>query len=294
MLQNTIGGKLGLFGSKASGKMNLGIAMALNTLNGIDTSDYDAVNSNFQDIAKALSENSNLGNWTWSVDGSDEARQRAEAAAFQSYLDKTEPVYKQQTNDLQTRLVNQGLTPGSEAYQRAMTDLQNNQNDATNQAAYNATLAGQNAFTQSLGDQINAGNFGNQAQVGAVNQAWNLLSNSMSGYDKNMAMANLLTGWDNQRQTANQANAAANQQNMNNLLQAGAMLAMFSDARLKENIRRVGWLDNGLPVYCYTFKNDNRPQIGLLAQEVQKVKPEAVSETADGYLTVRYDLATEA
>jgi len=77
---------LGLFGSKASGKMNLGTAMALNTLNGIDTSDYDAVNSNFQDIAKALSENSNLGNWTWSVDGSDEARQRAEAAAFQSYL----------------------------------------------------------------------------------------------------------------------------------------------------------------------------------------------------------------
>lgn len=212
-------------GGGASGRMNVGTATALNYLNGVDTSDFDAVNSNFQDIAKALSENSNLGNWNWSVDGSDEARQRAEAAAFQSYLDKTAPIYEQQTDDLQTRLINQGLTPGSEAYQRAMTDLQNNQNDANNQAAYNATLAGQNAFSQSLNDQINAGNFGNQAVSGATNQIWNLLSNSMSSYDKNMAIANLLTGWDNQRMQADQANAAANNQMWNNVLKAGATAA---------------------------------------------------------------------
>lgn len=281
-------------GGGASGRMNVGTATALNYLNGVDTSDFDAVNSNFQDIAKALSENSNLGNWNWSVDGSDEARQRAEAAAFQSYLDKTAPIYEQQTDDLQTRLINQGLTPGSEAYQRAMTDLQNNQNDATNQAAYNATLAGQNAFSQSLNDQIAAGNFGNQAQVGAVNQAWNLLDNSMSGYEKRMAMANLLTGWDNQRMQADQANAAAKQQNINNMVQAGATAAMmFSDKRLKDNIRPVGKLNNGLTVYCFNYKGDNRPQIGLLAQEVQKIKPEAVAENEDGYLMVRYDLATE-
>ena len=44
-------------GGGASGRMNVGTATALNYLNGVDTSDFDAVNSNFQDIAKALSEN---------------------------------------------------------------------------------------------------------------------------------------------------------------------------------------------------------------------------------------------
>lgn len=129
-----------------STKMNPGILMGLSSLSKIDTADFDSVNENFQDLAKQMSQSSNLGSWNWSVDGSDEARQRAEAAAFQSYLDKTTPIYEQQTDDLQTRLINQGLTPGSEAYQRAMTDLQDSQNDATNQAAYNATLAGQKRF----------------------------------------------------------------------------------------------------------------------------------------------------
>ena len=102
-----------------------------------------------------------------------------------------------------------------------MTDLQDSQNDATNQAAYNATLAGQNAFSQSLNDQINAGNFGNNAQTGYVNQIWNLLSNSMSSYDKNMAMANLLTSGYNQQQAAKRANA----QGINSFISNGLMAA---------------------------------------------------------------------
>ena len=88
-----------------STKMNPGILMGLSYLSGIDTADFDAVNENFQDLAKQMSQSSNLGSWNWSVDGSDEARQRAEAAAFQSYLDKTRPIYEQQTDDLQTRLI---------------------------------------------------------------------------------------------------------------------------------------------------------------------------------------------
>lgn len=208
-----------------STKMNPGILMGLSYLSGIDTADFDAVNENFQNLANQMSQSGNLGSWNWSVDGSDEARQRAEAAAFQSYLDKTTPIYEQQTDDLQTRLINQGLAPGSEAYQRAMTDLQDSQNDATNQAAYNATLAGQNAFSQSLNDQINAGNFGNNAQTGYVNQIWNLLSNSMSDYDKNMAMANLLTSGYNQQQAAKRANASGVNSFINGALQAGAIAA---------------------------------------------------------------------
>lgn len=198
--------------------------MALQTLNNVDTADYDSVNKNFQQIANNMSGNANLGNWVWSVDGSDEARQRAENATFQSYLDKTQPIYQRQTDDLQTRLVNQGLTPGSEAYQRAMTDLQNNQNDATNQAAYNATLAGQNAYSQSLADSLSAGNFANNAQSGYINQIWNLLQNSMSGYDKEMQMADLVSGAYNQAQQEKQAKKNARNQMIGSALSAGATI----------------------------------------------------------------------
>ena len=48
-----------------------------------------------------------------------------------------------------------------------------------------------------------------------------------------------------------------------------------------------------MTVYCFNYKGENTPQIGLIAQEVQEVKPEAVVERDDGYLAVRYDIATE-
>jgi len=208
--------------------INPGLLMALSTLNSVDTKDYDNVLKNFQTTANNMSGNPNLGNWTWSVDGSDDARRRAETAVFQSYMDRTKPIYQQQTDDLQTRLVNQGLTPGSEAYQRAMTDLQNNQNNATNQAAYAATLAGQNAFSQSLNDSLSAGNFANNAQGNYINQIWNLLQNSMSGYDKNMQMANLVSADYNQKQQAKQAKRNATNQMISSAIQNGATLAALA------------------------------------------------------------------
>ena len=182
-------------------KINPGLLMALSAVNSVDTKNYDNVLKNFETKANEMSGNSNLGNWIWGVDGSDDARQRAEAATFQAYLDKTQPIYQQQKDDLHNRLINQGLSVGSEAYERAMNDLQNNQNDATNQAAYNSVLNGQNAFTQSLNDSLNSASFANSAQTGYIGNIWNLLANSMSGYDKKMEQANLVSSIWNQAQS---------------------------------------------------------------------------------------------
>ncbi len=70
------------------------------------------------------------------------------------------------------------------------------------------------------------------------------------------------------------------------------MLGMFSDERMKENIAPVGKLDDGQTVYSYNYKGDVRPQIGLMAQEVEKVHPEAVGEVG-GMKMVDYGKATE-
>jgi hypothetical protein len=206
-----------------------------------------------------------------------------------------QPQFDRQTSDLATSLQNKGLAVGSEAYQRAMNDLQDNQNQAINQASYNATTAGQNAYSQSLADSINAGNFGNAAQLSYINQLLAQLEGSLSSYDVAMDKYAAQNNLASQQYAAKQQAANNRLALTNSLIQGGAAVAAAaaSDERLKENIVPVGKLDNGLTVYCYNFIGDNVPQIGLIAQEVVKVKPEAVVEREDGYLAVNYKLATE-
>jgi len=55
-------------------------------------------------------------------------------------------------------------------------------------------------------------------------------------------------------------------------------LMALSDIRAKENIKRVGKTDNGLNIYTYTYKGDNRVHMGVMAQELEKVRPDAVKE----------------
>jgi hypothetical protein len=71
----------------------------------------------------------------------------------------------------------------------------------------------------------------------------------------------------------------------------GGLLGLFSDRRLKENIKKVGKLDNGLDVYSYNYIWDKTPQIGLMADEVKKVNPEAVINHTSGFDMVVYDKA---
>lgn len=67
---------------------------------------------------------------------------------------------------------------------------------------------------------------------------------------------------------------------------------LFSDERVKENIEEVGELDNGLTVFKYNYKGDPRTQIGVMAQEVEKVNPNAVSEVG-GIKMVDYEKAVK-
>lgn len=73
-------------------------------------------------------------------------------------------------------------------------------------------------------------------------------------------------------------------------LGAGTAGLFGSDRRIKKEIRRVGTLDNGLPVYAFKYKAGGPTQIGVMAQDVEKVKPEAVVEV-EGVKMVHYDQA---
>jgi hypothetical protein len=63
-----------------------------------------------------------------------------------------------------------------------------------------------------------------------------------------------------------------------------------SDIRLKHDIVYLGRLDNGLGFYRFAYNDNRRPYVGVMAQEVKAVMPEAVVQDQSGYLRVRSDM----
>lgn len=82
---------------------------------------------------------------------------------------------------------------------------------------------------------------------------------------------------------------AARNEMIGNVVQGGITAFAMSDRRLKTEIKRVGTTDAGLPVYTYKYKGDNTTQMGVMAQDVEKVNPEAVAEFG-GFKAVNYSL----
>ncbi len=68
--------------------------------------------------------------------------------------------------------------------------------------------------------------------------------------------------------------------------------SLFSDRRLKHDIKEIGKTHNGLPIYTFKYKGDDAQQthVGFMADEVEKKHPEAVGES-HGYKTVDYSQA---
>ena len=64
--------------------------------------------------------------------------------------------------------------------------------------------------------------------------------------------------------------------------------AIMSDRRMKENIKRIGTLANGLATYAFNYIGSKAQQFGVMAQEVLNVRPDAVECGADGILRVDY------
>ena len=62
-----------------------------------------------------------------------------------------------------------------------------------------------------------------------------------------------------------------------------------SDIALKHDIVLLGHLANGLGYYRFSYLGSSKAYVGVMAQEVQSVMPEAVTRGSDGYLRVYYE-----
>jgi hypothetical protein len=69
----------------------------------------------------------------------------------------------------------------------------------------------------------------------------------------------------------------------------GKVLGIFSDRRLKEDIEKVGEFTDGLGVYEFRYKDGTERFRGVMADEVEKLRPWALGPVVDGYATVIYE-----
>ena len=265
-------------------------------------------------------------------------------------MERMRPVHDYQQSQLETKLANQGFTQGSEAYNRALNELNQRQamerfnaldqsgneaqrlfdmqmnsqktgydqnqgaaqfqNTALKQAA-DADIARMNAMNAATSNQQtinqNYANYQNQLRQQAIAEqaqrrgmSLNEMNALLTGQQVTMPqMPSFQTagraetpnivgatqmGYDAQMGAANAQNAL-----FGNLLNAGTQLGaafMFSDRRLKSDIKRVGTHAIGVGIYDYTMMG--MPQRGVIAQEVQQVRPDLVKRHANGYLMVNY------
>ena len=63
-----------------------------------------------------------------------------------------------------------------------------------------------------------------------------------------------------------------------------------SERALKENIKQIGKAKSGLGIYKFNYIGyPDKQYIGAMVDEVEKIFPDAVSESPDNYLGVNYN-----
>jgi hypothetical protein len=247
-------------------------------------------------------------------------RGRTEEALFS----RLNPKLQQDRAALETQLSNQGIKLGSAAFDRAMGNFGQQSNDARMAAILAsgqeqsrlADLARQSAGFGNAAqmDQYNAGLSGRAQQMQEafaldnqpINKAMALASGTQVAMPQFQAFnsaripttdnAGIIQNYDQQNFQRWQAQEQQNQGLMGGLMGMGGKIGaalpwgpMFaaSDERLKENIEKVGKLD-GHSLYRYNYKGDDKEHIGVMAQEVEKKRPDAVHKTAGGVRMVDY------
>ncbi len=290
------------------------------------------------------------------------AMKDSQGAAYRqqsAYLDSS---YGQKQKALENQLIQQGVTQGSDAWNRAMSNLGEQRtfdyNNAFNNSFATGLAANNQLYNQGLSSNQNAfgqalarGNFANSAQQQTFNQMLGRtqLGNQAAAQNFGQSMANRQQNLTEQAQAqqipinilnalrsgsqvsapqfgatpqgtvANtdlaslygqqyqgQLGAYNSQMAGNNALTgvlgtlgaAGIMspagtfsglAALLSDRRLKTNVRRVGTHALGIGLYTYDYIWGEAGS-GVMADEVEQVKPEAISYHPSGFKMVNYGM----
>lgn len=226
-------------------------------------------------------------------------------------LSRLDPQFAKDESALRTRLINQGITQGSEAYNREFDTFNQAKNDARAQAILQGqTFGGEEARqqlalrnqaiqeynaqrnaplneysaltsgTQVQNPQFQSGNYQGAAPgdyQGAVQNAYNA---NLGRYNSQVAQNNATTSglFGLGGSVLGAAGSAGGF--------APLFAGLFSDELVKENIIYIGE-ENGHRIYEFDYVWGGPRQIGVIAQEIEETNPDAVIEI-DGMKFVDY------
>jgi hypothetical protein len=196
---------------------------------------------------------------------------------------RLDPQFAQEEDALRTKLSNQGLQPGSAAWNAEMQQFGQNKNDAYNQLY----LTGRGQSVQEAlaqreqpineisallsGSQVSQPNFTQTPQASVA-------SPDYMGAVQNQYNAQL-GAWQNQVQSQNAM--------MGGLFGLAGTLGTagirYSDRRLKTDVRRVGTHRSGLPLYLFRYIWGKAVHLGVMAQEALALRPAAVVDLGGVY-----------
>ena len=222
------------------------------------------VNTNTADQDRLLNINAGVGSLNMDPTEATNAYYNQALASIQPDIDKY-------INRTSANLVNKGIPIGSQAYNEVIREQDKN---ISNQLAdiYSRSRS------QALADTgVQIGNIGAlQSQMYSPQYIAGLGATGLENlytqqFQNEMDKYNAAVGSSNANKSAAAGTIGS--------LGAAAIMAM-SDKRVKENLKPVGKLDNGLTVYIGNYIESvdpyKMPQLFLIAQEVEKVHPEAV------------------
>lgn len=184
-------------------------------------------------------------------------------------------------------LANEGVTPGSAAYNNAMVSYNQGKNNAYNSLylsgdaqAESEALANQNETTNQIsalmsGSQVGTPTFSSTPQT------------SVAGTDVAGITQNAYTDANQQAQQS----VAANNSMMGGLFSLAGTAATagikYSDPRMKQHVFLIGRDSDGFNRYAFQYIGGDF-DIGVMADEIEAVRPHIVSRDANGFRMVDY------
>lgn len=220
--------------------------------------------------------------------------------AFEAMMGRVNEDYDRSVDQRNSNMIAAGIRPGTKAYGDALFALDRAKNDARQQAFlasgdeasrdYNLDaerrrtgIAELLAQRQTPLNEVSALMSGSQVtNPFAIPGQASTTMRSPPIFDA--AMAQYGSGLD-----AYNARQGSNSNLLSGLFGLGAAgISAFSDSRLKSNVARIGIHPLGIGIYEYDIFGEH--EIGVMAQELAEVMPEAVAVHPSGYLMVNYDI----
>lgn len=195
--------------------------------------------------------------------------------------DRLDPQLAKNQASLQQQLANQGIQPGTEAYNNAMTLNSQSANDQRNQLYLNGYTTAQGVAAQNANMPYQQ--LGSLQSGQSANTATNLTSTPSVGVAPTDVAGITQQGYQNQLGQ------------YNGQMQALGSIAStlggwaFSSKELKTDIHDTGMkTKDDIPVKTFRYKGSPMMNMGVMAQDAQKKRPDAVRQMGD-YKQVNYD-----